>query len=80
MRKAVILCLEEASNRGYETIAFPIIGSGNLAYPIDLIRSEMFGSVERFKQGRETTSLKEVRFVVYPKDTEVYEVNPPLSL
>ncbi|XP_060565468.1 uncharacterized protein LOC132724602 isoform X2 [Ruditapes philippinarum] len=73
IRKAVVQCLETATTNGHETIAFPIIGSGNLAYPIELVCSEMFGSVERYRQSRPDKPLAEVRFVVYHKDTTLYE-------
>jgi O-acetyl-ADP-ribose deacetylase (regulator of RNase III) len=75
IRNAVVQCLETAAANGHETIAFPIIGSGNPAYPIELVCSEMFESVLRYKQSRPDKPLAEVRFVVYPKDTNIYEVD-----
>ncbi|XP_053406803.1 uncharacterized protein LOC123546492 isoform X2 [Mercenaria mercenaria] len=73
IRNAMLLCLKTASDYGYETIAFPVIGTGTLLYPVDIVVFEMFGSVERHHNECPDTKLKEVRFVIFPKDTELFE-------
>ena len=50
------------------TIAIPAIGTGNLSFPRDRVASISLDEVAAFSQKNPTSSIKEVRFVVYDKD------------
>ena len=67
-------CLEEANKLRVSSIAFPVIGSGNLGFPVDQVACEMFASVERFKLSHKDFSLRFVYFVVYHKDKKTIQV------
>jgi len=64
-----------ASSNGLQTMAFPAFGTGVLQYPPDLVASQMFCSVERFKQQRPTSPLRKVMFVIYPKNKDIVQVS-----
>ncbi|XP_060563385.1 uncharacterized protein LOC132722827 [Ruditapes philippinarum] len=66
-------CLQLASDNGRTSIAFPAMGTGSLGYPAELVASEMFGCVERFKLDRPQTTLKIIKFVIYHKDIELFQ-------
>ena len=61
-------CLDKASKRHFSSIAFPVIGTGRLGYPPDLVASCMFRAVSDFKKKQGKTALEDVTFVVYPED------------
>ena len=64
----VTKCLDKASKLEFSSIAFPVIGTGRLGYPADLVASCMFRAVSDFKKKQKKTTLEDVRFVVYPED------------
>jgi poly [ADP-ribose] polymerase 10/14/15 len=64
-------CLNLAEKKQLRSIAFPAIGAGNLKYPLDIVADQMFRTVDDW-QG---TYVKEVKFVIYPKDTAVIQVS-----
>jgi poly [ADP-ribose] polymerase 10/14/15 len=67
-------CLQLASDNGRTSIAFPAMGTGSLGYPVELVAFEMFGCVERFKRDCPQTTLKIIKFVIYHKDIELFQV------
>lgn len=67
-------CLETANKAGFTSIAFPALGTGNLGYPKTEVARMMFSNVEVFGRNNPTTSIKDVRFVIYEKDIEVLKV------
>ncbi|XP_060557028.1 uncharacterized protein LOC132717558 [Ruditapes philippinarum] len=73
IRIHMIGCLQLASDNGHTSIAFPAMGTGSLGYPAELVASEMFGCVERFKRDRPQTTLKMIKFVIYDKDIELFQ-------
>ena len=70
----VTKCLDLASQRGYATVALPALGTGNLGYPHNIVAQTMLGAVDRFLQTNPSTSLKEVRIVVYHTDKKCLQV------
>lgn len=68
-------CLEESQKQNLSSIAFPAMGTGNLGYPRDMVAEEMCNSVINFSKGNPKTSLKQVLFVVYEKDTQTIQVH-----
>lgn len=67
-------CLAAATKSGYCSVAFPALGTGNLGYPKIEVARMMFSNVELFGHNNPSTSIKDVRFVIYEKDTEVLKV------
>uniref|UniRef100_A0A1B8XXK3 Poly [ADP-ribose] polymerase n=1 Tax=Xenopus tropicalis TaxID=8364 RepID=A0A1B8XXK3_XENTR len=70
LRQMVKLCLELAEQHRLKSISMPAIGTGNLAFPKDLVASVMFGEVSQFSSSNKPQSLKEVTFILHPSDTE----------
>lgn len=70
----VTKCLDLASQRGYATVALPALGTGNLGYPHNIVAQTMLGAVDRFLQTNPSTSLREVRIVVYHTDKKSLQV------
>ena len=68
-------CLTKASELGCRTIAFPVLGAGNLKYPVDLVASEMLLSVEKFQKRYCRSTLRAVYIVVYPADKQTLHVS-----
>ncbi|XP_052077921.1 protein mono-ADP-ribosyltransferase PARP14-like [Mytilus californianus] len=64
-------CLAAATKSGFSSIAFPALGTGNLGYPKSEVARMMFSNVEMFGRNNPSTSITDVRFVIYEKDTEV---------
>jgi hypothetical protein len=56
------------------SIAFPALGAGNLGYPRDVIAREMFSCVDEFAENYPTSSIADVRFVVYSGDSNSVKV------
>ena len=54
--------------RNLTTIAIPAIGTGNLSFPRDRVAKIFLDEVTAFEQKNPTSSIKEVRFVLYDKD------------
>lgn len=69
----VTKCLIEASKRHYDTIAFPVLGTGNLGYPRDVVANTMLGAIDKFQQDTPSTSLREARIVVYHTDKQILQ-------
>ena len=66
--------MTSANDRGYMSIAFPALGAGNLGYPRDVIAREMFSCVDEFAENYPTSSIADVRFVVYSGDSNSVKV------
>ncbi|CAC5387435.1 BRIP1 [Mytilus coruscus] len=62
-------CLTTANSDGFTSIAFPALGTGSLGFPRDIVAREMFSSVEEFARNNPTSSVSDVRFVVYGGDS-----------
>ncbi|XP_060587421.1 uncharacterized protein LOC132742944 [Ruditapes philippinarum] len=62
-------CLNGAEKKQLKSIAFPAIGAGNLKYPLHIVADEMFRAVGEWHG----TFVKEVKFVIPPKDTCVLQ-------
>lgn len=72
--------LDEASKKNIGSVAFPAIGCGNLAFPPDVVAKCLFETVDDFSSKNSGTSISEVRFVIYEKDTATYDVSVDLCL
>ena len=68
LRSATRRSLEIASERGLHSIAFPAVGTGIAHFPLDDCARIMLEEVVRHGSG--TTSLTEVRFVLFGDEAE----------
>lgn len=75
MRTFIRLCLEQATESGHTSIAFPAIGSGNLEYPVELVAAEMYSSIEKFEQESRESTIRDVHFVVYHANKRAEKVS-----
>ena len=62
-------CLKEGDREKAKSIAFAAIGTGTLSFPRDQVAKIYFDEVVSFSKRNPTTKLKDVRFVLYDKDT-----------
>ncbi|XP_077306333.1 protein mono-ADP-ribosyltransferase PARP14-like [Lithobates pipiens] len=63
-------CLNEAEKRKKGSITFPAIGTGALAFPRSTVAALMFEEILKFSSKNKPAHLKEVIFMLHPKDTE----------
>ena len=75
LHKYVIDCLELANQCGYASIAFPVLGTGNMGYPPDVVAQTMLGAVDQFLQTNPSTSLMEIKIVIFMTDKHVIKVS-----
>ena len=76
LRSLVRHSLELAVKDHVTSIAFPAVGSGNLRFPQSTVAHAMLDEVSVFRArlaGR-TCSLKNITFVVFPKDKATVSV------
>ncbi|KAK3095440.1 hypothetical protein FSP39_014712 [Pinctada imbricata] len=64
-------CLKEASSKKAKSIAMPAMGTGKLGYQKDVVAKSMFDAAAGVSSHK--SSIKEVRFVIYEKDTETLQ-------
>ncbi|XP_069139429.1 protein mono-ADP-ribosyltransferase PARP14-like isoform X2 [Argopecten irradians] len=68
LQKFMLACLREATQQGYESVAFPAMGTGNLSYPRDTVAREMYKIVSKYSTQNPTSPVRNVMFVIYDKD------------
>ncbi|KAL8558417.1 hypothetical protein ACOMHN_064764 [Nucella lapillus] len=64
----VVLCLSQASQQLYTSLAFPVLGTGILMFPASVAAQTMLDAIDRFEKTTPSTSLRDVKIVVYPAD------------
>lgn len=64
-------CLQKGEELRMRSIAFPVIGTGNLKFPPNTASRIMLEEVFSFCEANGSSSLKDVRFVVYQQDQEL---------
>ncbi len=67
-------CLGLAEQRQQSSIVFSAIGTGNLGFPKPLVVCTMLDSAFEFSSKRGSKHVKEVVFVLHPKDTQTIQV------
>ena len=73
LKKIVNKCLQEADQRKMTSIAFAAIGTGVLNFPKDQVADLYFNEVISYDQKNPKTSLRDVRFVLFHKDTSTIQ-------
>ena len=71
----MLASLNYGSQRGYQSIALPAMGTGNLQFPRDVVANTMFDTVIEFSRANPNTTLKDVRFVLFNKDQPTIDVS-----
>ncbi|XP_052794381.1 protein mono-ADP-ribosyltransferase PARP15-like isoform X1 [Mya arenaria] len=73
IKTLVTKCLNAAETSAYTSIAFPALGTGNLGYGKLEVARAMFGCVEHHATARTATNIRSIKFVIFPRDTEVLQ-------
>ena len=68
-------CFREVHKKKLKSIAIPAIGTGKLLFPHRLVATVMLKEFRKFSCDHPQTSLRDVRFVVHPKDLAIIQVN-----
>ncbi|NXD82845.1 PAR14 polymerase, partial [Halcyon senegalensis] len=68
-------CLEIAEELSLKSITFPAIGTGNLGFPKSVVAKLLFDKVFEFSSRKGLCSLKEVYFLLHPKDITNIQVS-----
>ncbi|XP_078364642.1 protein mono-ADP-ribosyltransferase PARP14-like isoform X2 [Oculina patagonica] len=68
LKRLLAKCLQEATNNGMASIAFPAIGTGTLQFPRSEVAEIYFDAVISFSQKNPANTLREVMFVLYDQD------------
>ena len=68
LRNIVQKCLQKGEQLGGTSIAFPVIGTGNLNFPPNDASRIMLEETIGFCQANPSSILREIRFVVYQQD------------
>ncbi|KAK2905058.1 hypothetical protein Q8A67_006857 [Cirrhinus molitorella] len=67
-------CLDLAEQHQQSSIVFSAIGTGNLGFPKQMVVCTMLDSAFKFSSKRGSKHVKEVVFVLHPKDTQTIQV------
>lgn len=67
-------CLAHVDQNQHSSVAFPAMGTGNLGYPRETVAKEMFSIVHNFGSSNPSTTISDVYFVLYDRDTETVKV------
>ncbi|XP_052530569.1 protein mono-ADP-ribosyltransferase PARP14-like isoform X2 [Tympanuchus pallidicinctus] len=66
--RIVTKCLHSAEELSLKSITFPAIGTGILGFPGSVVAKLLFDTVYEFSNKKKTNSLREVHFLLHPKD------------
>ena len=72
--KFVYQCLETAEKNGCTSIGIPAMGTGKIGYPHDLVATYMYRMAEKFATNYTNSKLRDIRFVLHPKDHRTVKV------
>ena len=68
LRALVQKCLQKAEELGDKSVAFPVIGTGNLNFPRDAASKIMLEETVSFCQANPRSKVQDIRFVVFEQD------------
>lgn len=75
MRLGINAILTACDNRGFGSVALPVLGAGlALGFPNSVVARVLQEQVHAFKQNRASRTPFLVRIVIHPSDTEASEV------
>lgn len=67
------LCLERGDELHINSMAIPALGTGFLNFPAKNVVRRLVQCVKDFEMSHKSTSLTEIRLVIFPKDTKTFE-------
>ena len=67
-------CLKRAHKAKLQSIALPALGTGVLGMPPNESATVMYEEVDKFSRKCPSTTVKDVRFVIFETDTSVLQV------
>ncbi|XP_068921029.1 protein mono-ADP-ribosyltransferase PARP14-like [Petaurus breviceps papuanus] len=70
MEDIITECLETAASLSLTSITFPAIGTGRLRFPKTIFAKLILSQVFKFSSSRHLNTLKEVCFLLHPKDID----------
>ena len=68
LRAIVQKCLKKSGQLGLKSIAFPVIGTGNLNFPRNAASRIMLEETISFCQANSGSKVQDIRFVVFEQD------------
>ncbi|XP_072364331.1 protein mono-ADP-ribosyltransferase PARP14-like isoform X2 [Scyliorhinus torazame] len=72
LRAIIQKCLKNVHESQHRSISFPAIGTGNLRFPKDTVAKIFLEEIKRFSSANSTSTLKEVKLIMYEKDLASY--------
>ena len=74
-KSLVSKCLVQADKDKHVSIAFPVLGTGNLSFPCQVVAKSMYEVVESFSKDYPKTTVKDIRFVIKENKSEKLDVS-----
>ncbi|NWX90194.1 PAR15 polymerase, partial [Nothoprocta pentlandii] len=68
LKDIINFCLHKTEELALNSITFPAIGTGGFAFPKSTVAKLMFDTVFKFSSHHSPKTLREVHFLLYPKD------------
>ena len=75
LKSLVYECLQKAQKNNINSIAFPVLGSGNLNYPRVDIAPAIVSAIKKFLQSNPQTQLSDIRIIVFSNDSDLMGVS-----
>ncbi|XP_077997496.1 protein mono-ADP-ribosyltransferase PARP15-like isoform X2 [Glandiceps talaboti] len=72
-RSGIRKCLETADQNKMKSISIPPMCTGGHKYPLHSVAKFMFEEINKFSTSKPTSSVKEIRIVVYDESTGVFK-------
>ncbi|XP_062571657.1 protein mono-ADP-ribosyltransferase PARP14-like isoform X3 [Saccostrea cucullata] len=69
----VTKCLERGDQLQINSIAIPALGTGFLQFPAKVVVCRLLQCVKDFEMRHKSTTVLDIRFVIFPKDTKTFE-------
>ena len=64
-----------AAANSHQSIAFPVLGVGNLGYPVDEVAKGMIEAMIEYTEGNSTSSISDVKIVIFHRNTTAQKVS-----
>lgn len=79
LTKVFNTCLELADAKGYKSVAFPALGTGNLKYPGREVSTCMFETATEWGLKKKAKSLHVIKFVLHARNHDLIQVSVILT-
>ena len=66
--------LQLSDKKGFSSVMFPALGTGQLGYDRAEVASAMFSAVADYATKNSSSSVKSVAFVIFNKDVQTIQV------